>query len=151
MLLILLHAAATWFMTGLIWFVQVVHYPLAGHVHEASFVGYQQAHMAKTSLVVIPPMLAELAAAFALLIGPPEGVPEWAPWAGALLLAGIWASTALLQVPAHSALTAGLDLDQVRKLVGTNWVRTVLWTLRAVLAGAMIMWWVQANQTVARL
>ncbi|MCK6525129.1 hypothetical protein L6R49_27300, partial [Myxococcota bacterium] len=27
-LLLLIHAAATWFMVGLIWFVQIVHYPL---------------------------------------------------------------------------------------------------------------------------
>ena len=33
-LLLLLHAAATLFMTGLIWFVQVVHYPLFARVGE---------------------------------------------------------------------------------------------------------------------
>ena len=151
MLLLLVHAAATWFMTGLIWFVQVVHYPLAGHVHEASFVGYQQAHMAKTSLVVIPPMLAELAAAFVLLVHPPSGLPGWAPWLGAVLLGGVWASTAFLQVPAHSALTTGLDLEQVRRLVTTNWIRTILWTLRGILAGAMVVWWVQSQNGVANM
>ena len=32
MLLLLLHAGATFFMCGLIWFVQIVHYPLFAQV-----------------------------------------------------------------------------------------------------------------------
>lgn len=30
--LLLVHAAATWAMVGLVWFVQVVHYPLFAQV-----------------------------------------------------------------------------------------------------------------------
>lgn len=138
--LLLVHAAATLTMVGLIWFVQVVHYPLAAQVGDAAFVAYQKAHMARTSWVVGPPMLAELATTTLLLVHRPPGVPAWAPWVGAGLLALVWASTAVFQVPLHSALTSGLDLDRVGRLVATNWIRTVGWSLRGGLALAFLHW-----------
>ena len=140
MIVVLVHAAATWFMVGLIWFVQVVHYPLAATVGDDAFVSYQHAHMARTSVVVVPAMMVELAAAGWLLIERPAGIPDWAPWLGAALLGLVWASTALLQVPAHSALTLGLDEEQVRRLVSTNWIRTIGWSLRGLLALALVYW-----------
>ncbi len=145
MVVVLVHAAATWFMVGLIWFVQVVHYPLAATVGEDAFVSYQHAHMARTSVVVIPAMVTELVAAGWLLIDQPAGIPDWAPWLGAILLGAVWASTALLQVPAHSALTMGLDEDQVRRLVSTNWVRTIGWSIRGILALALVYWAIPAR------
>ncbi len=135
---LLIHVAATLFMVGLIWFVQVVHYPLAGQVGEASFAAYQAAHMARTSWVVGPPMLTELACVGLLVFSPPAGVPVWSVWLGAGLLAVVWGSTALLQVPAHSALLEGSG--SVAHLVATNWIRTVAWSLRGLLALAMVAW-----------
>ena len=138
--LLLVHAGATLFMVGLIWFVQVVHYPLAAAVGDSAFAAYQQAHMARTSWVVGPPMLVELATTVLLLVHRPPGVPTWAPWAGAVLLGAVWGSTALFQVPLHSALTAGLDVERVERLVATNWIRTVGWSLRGLLALGFLSW-----------
>lgn len=53
-----------------------------------------------------------------------------------MLLAGIWLSTALLQSPNHTELGLGFDLSAHRSLVGSNWVRTVLWSLR----GLIVLW-----------
>lgn len=138
--LLLVHTAATAFMVGLIWFVQIVHYPLAGQVGAGGFAAYQQAHMARTAWVVGPPMLTELAATALLLVHRPPGIPAWAPWAGAALLVVVWGSTALLQVPLHGSLAAGLDPERVARLVGTNWIRTVGWSLRGMLALGCIAW-----------
>ena len=133
----LLHAAATWFMTGLIWFVQVVHYPLMGRVGPAGFVEYEAAHTNRTTLVVGPPMLVEAACAVWIAFAPPTGIAAGAGWTGVGLLALIWLSTALVQVPLHARLSTGFDAAAHRRLVGGNWIRTVLWTLRAVLAAWM--------------
>ena len=58
------------------------------------------------------------------------------PWtlAGVALLALIWASTALLQIPLHNALSTGFDAEVHARLVHTNWIRTIAWTVRGVLA-----------------
>jgi len=136
---LLVQLIATGFMTGLIWFVQLVHYPMmAGWPHD-DFGQWELAHRDRTGPVVIPPMLAEGAAAAWLLIRRPRTVSAWLTWLGAGLLAGIWASTFFLQVPCHLRLSTGWDDATHRFLVESNWIRTVLWTARLGVA-AMMLW-----------
>ncbi|MEY4178918.1 MAG: hypothetical protein RLY70_2492 [Planctomycetota bacterium] len=125
--------AATLYMTGLIWFVQIVHYPLFGGVGRAVFAAYEQRHSALTTWVVAPPMLVELAAALILLWLRPPQLSLPLLWASAALLAVIWLSTYLIQVPCHSRLVAGYDESIHRWLVVSNWIRTAAWTARAAL------------------
>jgi hypothetical protein len=132
------HAAATLYMAGLIWFVQVVHYPLLAAVGPTGFAAYEQSHRSRTALVVAPPMAIEGAAALMLFVLRPAGVPVWQLSAGAGLLAVVWASTAFVQVPCHEALSQGFDRVVHERLVATNWLRTAAWTLRAVLALAIL-------------
>lgn len=134
--LLLANLASTLFMTGLIWFVQIVHYPLFAAVGGAAFPAYSRAHQQWTTLVVGPPMLVEALTAGLLVVVRPSFVPAWAAWTGLLLVAAIWLSTASLQVPAHGRLSAGYDGDTGAFLVGTNWIRTVGWTARA----ALVIW-----------
>jgi hypothetical protein len=131
---LLAHAAATWFMVGLIWFVQVVHYPLFAGVGAPGWNAYSLQHQQRTTLVVGPAMLAELVCAAALLVLAPRALTI----AGAALLALLWASTFLVQVPLHARLGRGHDAAVMRKLVATNWVRTALWSARGGLALALI-------------
>ncbi len=57
-LVLLVHAAATLFMTGVIWFVHVVHYPLFAGVGPELFPRYQAANTRRTGYVVMPPITA---------------------------------------------------------------------------------------------
>lgn len=127
------HLAATLFMTGLIWFVQVVHYRLFDHVGAASFAAYEEAHARLTTWVVGPPMLLELGSAVVLLRLRPVEIGAREVWLGLFLLGVIWLSTALIQVPQHNALGAGFDFKTYRALVGFNWIRTIAWSLRSLL------------------
>lgn len=133
-LIFLVHAAATLYMVGLIWFVQVVHYPLMGAIGNSEFEGYEQRHMSLTTWVVAPPMLVEAATALLLFWFRPTGVSIGLAWVGVILLAIIWLSTALLQVPCHETLSKGFDATVHQRLVVTNWIRTVAWSLRGLLA-----------------
>ena len=131
------HAAATWAMTGLIWFVQVVHYPLFATVGAPAFPAYHAAHTRLTTLVVAPRMLAEAALAGWLVAVRAD--EAWVVWTGAALLAVVWLATFGLSVPRHNWLAAhGADAEVVRTLVATNWVRTIAWTARAGLAAWML-------------
>lgn len=138
MIILLAHAASTLFMTGLIWFVQVVHYPLAVQVGPVDFVGYQTAHVKRTSWVVAGPMLIEAATTAWLLFNPPPSAPQWLVWLGAFLLGVVWTSTALLQVPAHDKLSRGFDARSAALLVHSNWLRTAGWTARACVVLALL-------------
>lgn len=128
-------------MTGLVWFVQIVHYPLFPWVGGKSFADYEAEHTRRTTLVVGPVMLAELASALALLAFQPPGVPAWALWLGMLLLLVCWLVTFFVSVPCHGNLARGFDPQAARKLVRTNWFRTAAWTIRAFLATAMVFYW----------
>ena len=132
------HAFATLWMVGLVWFVQVVHYPLFAMVEGPGFVAYEAAHCRRTNWVVGPPMLAEAGAALWLAVSPPSGVPAEVTWLGLGLLGLVWISTALLQVPSHARLSLGFDARAHRVLVATNWVRTAAWTVRGVIALAIL-------------
>ncbi len=136
MLILLANAAATLFMLGLIWFVQVVHYPLFAAVGRDGFVAFHAAHSRLTTLVVGPPMLLEAITAALLVIARPSVVPAAAAWTGLALVGVIWLSTALVQVPNHSVLAASLEPGAIRALVAGNWLRTVAWTAR----GALVLW-----------
>ncbi len=129
--LLLLHAAATLAMTGLIWFVQLVHYPMFPYAASGDFTGFAAEHQRRTGWVVVPLMLTEAATATLLLFSPSSPATAWLGWT---LLASIWLSTALVQVPLHRRLSAGFDARAARRLVATNWWRTIAWTARAGLA-----------------
>jgi hypothetical protein len=134
MVLLLIHAGATLAMLGVILVVQLVHYPLFRHVGRASYDTYQAEHMRRITWIVGPLMTIELGTAVGLVWAPPPAVPPWMVWAGLGLVLFIWGTTALVQVPLHSRLTAGFDAATHRRLVRTNWLRTGAWALRAGLA-----------------
>jgi uncharacterized membrane protein len=124
---------SSWFMAGLIWIVQVVHYPLFGRVGREGFATYEAAHARLITPIVGPAMLVELVSSIALLAARPRGMPAWAAWAGVALVGVAWASTAFVQVPLHGTLARGFDEDAHARLVATNWVRTAAWSGHAAL------------------
>jgi uncharacterized membrane protein len=137
--LLLLHAALTWFLTGLIWIVQLVHYPLFAHVDRARFATFEAEHCRRISWIVLPTMLLELGTAAWLVAVPPAAVPPAWAWTGLVLLAVIWGSTALFSVPCHRMLERGFDERAHQRLVATNWIRTLAWSTRALLCAAMLL------------
>lgn len=138
-LLLLTHAAATLVMLGVILVIQVVHYPLFAQVGTAGYATYQASHMRLITYVVLLPMVIELGTAIALVVLQPFAIPAWQLWTGLALVGIIWLSTALLQVPAHQSLATRFDATAHRKLVATNWIRTVAWILRGLLVIWMLM------------
>lgn len=133
-LLLAAHAVVTLFMTGLIWFVQVVHYPLFARVGTADFACYGQHHTRRTAWVVGGPMLLEFGLACVLA----WAMDGFLTWCGLGLLVIIWLSTAIWQIPMHRRLELGFDQLSHRRLVWSNWARTVAWSLRGVLATVML-------------
>jgi len=136
-LIVWIQVVATLFLTGLIWVIQVVHYPLMNRVSGGRFVEFHGQHSQRIGRIVIAPMILELAAAALLLIVRPYNVPAWLLLSGATLVGIIWISTFALQVPQHRLLTNGFDRAVHRALVRGNWIRTVSWTLRAAIVIAV--------------
>jgi hypothetical protein len=130
---------ATLFMTGLIWFVQIVHYPLMESVGAGEFAQYEAAHRRRTTWVVGPMILLEAAAAVMLVFPPHVEIAPIAAWCGLVLLLVIWVSTATLSVPCHECLSSRFDSKAHRRLVVSNWIRTAAWTLRSGIACYLLL------------
>lgn len=131
--------AATWAMVGLIWFVQVVHYPLFGWIGDDEAVPYAVEHQRRTALVVGLPMAVEGVTALWLLADPPAGSSRVWPFVGCVLLAVVHGSTVLLQVPQHAALARANDAARIRRLVRSNWIRTAAWTARGLVTVVLLV------------
>lgn len=135
-LLFLAHLGSSLYMLGLIWFVQVVHYPLFDSVGNREFPSYEQRHTALTTWVVAPPMLIEGATAVLLIWLRPTSIAQWSVWTGLGLLGVCWLSTAFIQIPCHEVLSKVFEPVVHQRLVSTNWLRTAAWSLH----GGLVLW-----------
>ena len=136
-LVLLIQLASTWALVGIVWFLQIAHYPLMRYVGRDSFSVWQVQNMRLAVAVVAPVMLVETTTACLLLLWRPPAVTLFQVWLGIALLVVIWFTTLVLQVPAHGRLPFGFDTSLHAKLVRANWLRTLAWTARGVLVLTM--------------
>jgi hypothetical protein len=123
------------YMTGVIWFVQLVQYPMLHYVGDAEGKGHTE-YTQRMGFVVMPVMLLELGLQGFWLWQSPRSLMAGGP---AALLLLIWLSTFFLQIPCHQKLAQGHDPAVQRRLVAGNWIRTFAWTARALWLG-WIVW-----------
>ena len=135
--LLLANAAATLFMVGLTWFVQIVHYTLFPDVGEGGFAEYHRLHSDRTTWVVLPPMVVEIVTSFLLLLDPPAGETALAA-GGAVLASSTWVLTAFAASVHGEIGRWGLSPGLLRRLLAGSWVRTVAWSLHGCVVVAML-------------
>ena len=121
----------TLYMTGLIWMVQLVHYPSFAILSSDNWPKYHDHHTNSIDKIVIPVMSLELATSGALLwfsdsFFSLESI-------GFYIVVSIWISTGLFSVPTHYKMTDSNSQELVNRLVHTNWIRTILWSSKAVI------------------
>lgn len=133
MLVFLIATASCFFMTGVIWIVQLVHYPYFHYSDNQSFADAQKFHTTKISYVVLPAMIIELLASLYLLYQVPDIISPSTSFILFALLTLIWISTFFLQVPLHNSLAKEKNSPIIRRLVQTNWIRTLAWSLRSLI------------------
>lgn len=131
---LLIHIFTTLFMCGLCWFVQIVHYPLFKEIQAADFRGYQKKNYA-TGFITVPVMTVELFTGIWLLYTDYSQLFL----ANMILLALIWGSTFVFQVPTHQKLLKTPTHPLMNKLTRTNWIRTLSWTARSILLGYLLL------------
>ena len=126
----IIHFFTTVFMTGLIWVIQWLHYPSYHFIDLLKFKDYQNFHTHRITLIVGPVMLTEVFTGAYLTIQ-----NNWSPmfiW-NFIGLCIIWVSTLIFSIPSHNKLALGFNQKAISFLIGTNWIRTICWTLRSFL------------------
>ena len=121
-------------MTGIIWMVQIVHYPLFKNVGIEQFKGYQNRHTKLITYVVGPTMTVGLVTALAFFkVGYLSGMDYTLYIITFAILILIWLSTYLIQAPQHKKLSLGYNLKAINNLINFNWIRTACWSVRCLI------------------
>tara|TARA_Y100000816_G_scaffold79336_1_gene54102 strand:+ start:279 stop:695 length:417 start_codon:yes stop_codon:yes gene_type:complete len=124
------HLTSTSIMVGVIWVIQLVHYPSFKYVKESDFIIFQKYHMNNISYIVFPVMFTELVTALFIFFSGEESLFFVL---SLICLFLIWAITGVLFTKYHSILKEGKDLKMIKKMIRANWIRTLLWTLRLIM------------------
>jgi|LakMenEpi03Aug12_release.lakeMendotaPanAssembly.Ray.scaffolds.fasta_scaffold170219_2 hypothetical protein len=127
--------ASTMAMVGVIWVVQLCVYPRFLDIQPDKFVRAHFRHSFWIGVIVAPLMLTELIAAVFLVCAEYGGFVQWVILA---LTLGTWFSTALIQAPCHTRLLQGYDDVKCSFLIRSNWIRTVLWSVKGMLVFALV-------------
>ena len=126
----IINVAVSWGLLILIWLVQTIIYPGLARIPADDFVQYHAWYVTRITMIVLPLMIGEVSIAIAWFILQDDTVYPMV--AGGLVII-VWWSTITFQVPIHNSLRAGKDKSKLRRLVATNWIRTVAWTIKAFL------------------
>jgi len=121
----------TLYMTGVVWFAQLVHYPLLDRGTAEDYPAFAVAYQRRTLWVVVPGLACEILGTLGLV----WSWPSLQAWVGLGVLLAIWALTCTILIPKHLLLKRRYSSEDHRVLVRYNLPRSLLWTLRA---GVMI-------------
>ena len=124
-----IHFLSTSLMVGIIWVIQLLHYPTFHFIKESDYVEFQHFHMQRISFIVVPVMIIELLSGFMLVYYFRSNLFILC----LTILLVIWLITFVFFTKLHQSLLDGYDKIIVDKLVQINWSRTVLWSLRLII------------------
>ncbi len=127
---------------GLIWTVQLVSYPGLLLVPPEQFPAAHRAQSRRITWVVVPLFIMEIAACLAWLYLLPDTRTAW-HFSVVACVAAAWTSTFLIQIPLHHRLSRHPEITVLRRLIATNWIRTIAWTGKA----GLMVWHALAPST----
>ena len=122
-----IHFASTAVMVGVIWVIQLLHYPTFHYIEKNNYSQFQKFHMSRISYIVIPAMVIEMLSGIMLVIINDDFIISFS------LLVCIWIITFVFFTNIHQRLLSKYENTAVEKLVNLNWIRTTFWTVRLVI------------------
>ena len=120
-------------MTGAIWLAQLSQYPLLVYVGRKNFIRYEHEHIHRISRIAWLIIYIESVTSVILLLIANSQMLLAVFLAGFVLILIIWSATWFVQYPIHRKLEYGFDQELHRRLVNSNWIRTISWSLRTLL------------------
>ena len=128
--LFLIHVVFSLYLLGVIWFIQIVHYPIFLYLNYDPANNPFIFHHSRTGVAVMTAMALELISAVILIFIP---YPNFFSILILLIFTLlIWITTFTIQVPCYNILKKEKNENVIYRLIWTNWLRTALWTLKAI-------------------
>ncbi|RLA62629.1 MAG: hypothetical protein DRQ88_08255 [Epsilonproteobacteria bacterium] len=132
-----LHYFCCSFMTGLIWIIQIVYCPSFKFLDKNKLDEFERFHIKRITFLMGPVMLLELISGLVLFYLWKE-IYFWPMLINILLLAFIWLVTIFVSKPYLRRLLKHFDIDLLQKLIRTNWIRTILWSIRCLILAPFV-------------
>lgn len=136
-MLVVAHLCFACAACAVIWFVQLVHYPLYAEIDADHFAQYHAGHLKRARWMLAPVFLGECALAIGLVAWVDVAQARWA-WGG-LVAYGLGMVLTVTTIEAcYRRLNRGFDVDAWRGLLRWNWARVVLWSARVGVALVLV-------------
>tara|TARA_B110000046_G_scaffold173759_1_gene196726 strand:+ start:75505 stop:75924 length:420 start_codon:yes stop_codon:yes gene_type:complete len=133
--ILLIHIISTVLMTGICWFVQTIHYPLFHEIRIEDFSKYERKNY-RTAYLTVPLMVIELfSGIYYFFVVENSKLFFW----NLVLLLIIELSTVFFQIPIQAKLSKIYDKQLIKKLILTNWIRTISWTARTSILSIILL------------
>ena len=122
-------------LVGIILCTQFVSYPLFKSIEATEFRKYHSTYTRYIAPVVGPLMVLELIIVGLLTLDEPTNPLILA---SLFLVIMVWLSTFLIQVPLHNKLAKRYQVKWIHKLIYSNWIRSIAWTIKLIVAAILI-------------
>lgn len=135
--LVFIELILTSILTGLIWTIQLINYPQLSLVKAQDYSAFHLSHIRAITPLVAPLMVMEV-----LFWGMnlyQKNVSFLVSLCSFVLLAFVWGTTFFVSVPLHNQMVAAKNIDLIKKLVLTNWIRTIAWTVKLFVLGKLFI------------
>ena len=121
-----LHSIVDFGMCVVLWLVQLVIYPSFLRLESSEIVAWHKAYTFRVSFVILPLMFGQLALSILSVVEDPS-ILEWVAFVFVLVC---WILTFFVSVPLHRKIEQNdITRETRRKLITTNWPRTILWSV----------------------
>lgn len=126
---VIIELVITSILVGLIWVIQLLTYPSFQHVDNLNYSQFHIHHVQSITPLVAPLMIAEVLILLNSLFYKNYPLSNEVILS-CILIVIIWLMTAFISVPIHNKLVLAKDNALIEKLILTNWIRTLAWSLR---------------------
>lgn len=126
-------------VTAVIWFMQVVQYPLIPFVDAAQWKSFCEKKRMQTIMISYPLMAFEALSGITLLLIAVQS-PAYVPLIVSMLLLGVLHVFSFMYLqPLFKKIQSPVDLVSIQKFKKTHWIRTIGWSIRLLILLGIIL------------
>jgi hypothetical protein len=135
---LLVHAAATLVLAGVMWAIQLTIVPVMERDTAESWPHHAWLHRRVFLALFWPLLVVEGASGVAAAALQPVGVPAWLHGVNLALLSCAWITVPVIRFAVGHAPAAQFNPPGFRRYARLNWIRVFVWTARAAVVITML-------------
>jgi len=136
--LLLVHAAMTLILCGVMWAVQLTMVPVLARDTEEHWPHHAQIYRRVFRVLFWPLLIVEGGSGIGVALLQPAGIPPWLHELNLSLLLCAWITVPVIRVVVGHGPVDRFHPEAFRKFARLNWIRVAVWTVRSGVVLAML-------------